>query len=159
MSLGVLMYYYLHFEGCDCCGEATNDVTILKLHKAMHQHQKTPPSSFAGFRLSSVVQSHVTELPLNVTGVLNSLSSLMIGPSNRSIALRAACSLHRHTAFSDRERMSILTPVPMPGTTELSLHGSNNHSHLTLVTSLAEKTANVINFSHYTDCLAREGDA
>lgn len=83
----------------------------------------------------SIPRRQVPEVPLYVSGVLDASCRLMTRSSDWSVALRAACRLHGHATFAYREWMPVFAPVPMPSTTELPLHGSDYHPHLTLVPS------------------------
>jgi hypothetical protein len=111
-----------------------------------YSKQRKSSASSSSWSLTSVAEAHVAEFLIDITGLLDTGDWLMVGSADWRIALRATSSLHGHTTLAHREWMPVHAPVPMSGTTELSLHGCNDHSHLAFVPTFVEKAADVGDF-------------
>jgi hypothetical protein len=79
---------------------------------------------------------------------------LVVQAANGRVALRTACSLYRHTTFTNSKRMPILAPVPMSRTGKVVGHCSHDHPRLELVSAFSEEATDLATLVHYAPGLA-----
>ena len=106
-----------------------------------------------------ISNSNPAELTLQVCRRSDTTNRLMIMTTNQRTTLWALRAFHRHTTFSNRKWVAILTVIPMASAFKVMCHGSIHScfffiAHWHIECRIAQHLLNVLNFISHACCLA-----